>query len=848
MDRGIDEARRVRLVREALELDPAARSAYLDAECGDDPELRRSVQRLLDEAIALESTTPTVVHGEVDVPCIDLPDPMLGARLGPFRLRERIGRGGMGVVYRAEREEGGFAQTVAIKLIRRGFDFDEMQHRFLRERRILARLSHPNLARLIDGGVTGELRPWFAMEYVQGRTIRDWCDERRLDVRARVRLFLDVCAAVQYAHTQLVLHRDLKPGNVMVDEQGVVRLLDFGISRLLHDDSEADNTLTVAGPGMAFTPEYAAPEQLAGEPAGVAADVYALGVILYELITGVLPHEVSRHDLVAAQHRLRTQPVPSLATAIQRTTGNGSRPDHAAVVAQRLAARGQPLRAYLAAVRGDLNRILAKALAVDPEERYPTVESFADDLRRWLAGAPVRASGRRWTYRLRKFVARNAAAVTVAIVLLLGLLVSLAWALERAHRERQQRELAQVELRRSNAVRDYIALMFRTAAEAQTGGEISARDVLARSSERLFSQFRNDPETGRVTALMVAELYLAMGDVDGAEPLLQRIIATAGDGADDHVARAHRQLAELEYRRGRLEQALHQIDAAQAIWRADPKRNALALGGSENLRAQVLRGLGRLGEALEVQSAAIGERQRVLLEPDEDLADAYNNLAIILMAAFRFDEAMVMSDHALEIQRQLGAEHSVQAIAVLGTRASILTAQGRHAEAEGTYRTLIDLRSRLYGDSSLDLALLLGSLGTSILYQQRHAEAAEVLERAVAMAVRHDGGTHPSIMTLRMSLAGSYARMGRGEDALAVLAAVQEWLDTQGDNPSLRAMLHTGRSRALLSMGHLRAARAALAEAEATYAAMGVSGEQFNAWLESLRSDLEAAERQQASR
>lgn len=836
-----DDPRIPRLVRAALEMDPAERDAFLQAQCDQEPTLYKAVVTMLADASKIEADTATCVHG---APVSDErkdTDPMLGARLGPFRLRERIGRGGMGVVYRAEREDGGFAQTVAIKLIRRGFDFDEVQRRFLRERRILARLNHPNLARLIDGGVTVDQRPWFAMELVQGQSIRSWCDEQRLDVRGRVRLFLDVCAAVQYAHTQLVVHRDLKPGNVMVDERGVVRLLDFGISRLLHDEPDAEATMTMAGAGMAFTPEYAAPEQLAGEPAGVAADVYALGVILYELITGVLPHEVDRHDLVTAQHRLRTQPVLSLATAIARMDARraGDQPDE---TARRLTARSQPMRGYLAAVRGDLNRILGKALEVEPTQRYPTVESFVDDLRRWLSGAPVKASGRHWPYRLRKFVLRNRAAVSVAVVLLLALLAALAWALERAHREQQQRELAQVELRRSNAVRDYMALMFRSVAEQEGGeGEVSARDVLIRSSDRVFTQFHNDPETGRTTALMMAELYLAMGDPDGAQPLLDRILAASADHRDDVSARAHVLMAQLEYRRGQPEHALVQLDAAQSIWRDQPERNALAINESQNARTQVLRGMGRVNDALAIQQGVVDERLALLPAPDEALADAYNNLAITQMAAFRFDEAERSSTQALAVQQALGIEHSANAIALLGTRASVLTALGRHDDAESTYRTLIGLRARLYSDSSLDMALLLGSLGTSILYQQRFAEAAEELERAVAMASTHRADDNASVLTLRIALAGAYARMQRADDALKQLAIVQTRLDRLGDNPSLQAMLHAGRARALLASGDLDAAQASLADAEAAYTAMGVSGEQFNTWLQPLRSDLEQA-------
>ncbi|MFB9066708.1 serine/threonine-protein kinase [Pseudofulvimonas gallinarii] len=839
----LDDPRLLKLVRAALERQPGDRGDFVSAQCAGDAALLSAAEALLRDAEAIESGTATWVHGDDDRPRGAATDAMLGQRLGPFRIRERIGRGGMGVVYRGEREEGGFAQTVAIKLIRRGFDYDDVQQRFLRERRILARLSHPNLARLVDGGVTADQRPWFAMELVQGESIRSWCDQRRLDVRARVRLFLDVCAAVQYAHTQLVVHRDLKPGNVMVDEQGVVRLLDFGISRLLHDEAEAELTMTAAGPLMAFTPEYAAPEQLAGEPAGVAADVYALGVILYELVSGALPHDVDRHDLLAAQHRMRTRPVPSLGTAILRGADAGGG-DEDETVTQRLARRGQAMRSYLSAVRGDLNRILGKALAVEVPQRYATVDAFADDLRRWLAGAPVKVSGRGWAYRLRKFVTRNAVAVSLVVALLVGLLVSLAWALERAYSERQQRELAQTELKRSNAVRDYIALMFRVAADREGEGDVSAREILSRSSARLFSQFRNDTGTGYTTALMVAELYLAMGDTEGARPLLERILSASGPQADaDTLARANALQGQLEYRRGQPDRALEHLDHAQAIWRRAPARNALAINDSQGMRAQILRGMGQLNEALAIQQAVIEERHRLLPTPDEALADAYNNLAITLMAAFRFDQAGEASDRALAIQQALdiGQSGSSNAIALLGTRASILTAQGRHAEAESTYRELIGLRDQLYGEASLDSALLLGSLGTSILYQQRYEEAAETLHRAVTMASGQGGGDNPSILTLRIALAGSYARMGRGDDALAVLASVQERLDAQGGNPSLQAMLHAGRARALLALRRLPHARAALADAEASYAAMGVSGDQFNAWLKPLRTDIEEA-------
>jgi serine/threonine protein kinase len=295
-----------RILRDALDLDATERTNFIAEHCAGDPRLRGQVEALLLRAEA---------SSEDDEGPIRETDAFVGQRLGAFRLGERIGRGGMGVVYRGTREGADFSQEVAIKLIRRGFDFDDVHARFRRERRILARLDHPNLARFIDGGVAPDGRPWFALEYVDGTAITRWCDAHRMPVRRRVHLFLEVCAAVQYAHEHLVVHRDLKPANILVDGAGRVRLLDFGIARLLDDDGE---TLAATGIRSLFTPEYAAPEQFGGESAHVATDVYALGVILYELLVGALPYPINRHDLAIAEDIVRRQPPQSPTQAIAR--------------------------------------------------------------------------------------------------------------------------------------------------------------------------------------------------------------------------------------------------------------------------------------------------------------------------------------------------------------------------------------------------------------------------------------------------------------------------------------------------------------------------------------------------
>ena len=301
------------ILRDALDVaNGEERDAFVRERCGADAALAARVASMLrgageaDEGTAEESASA---------------DPLVGTLLGPFRVGERVGRGGMGVVHRGVREGEDFAQEVALKVIRRGFDFDDVHARFLRERRILARLDHPHLARFIDGGVAPDGRPWFALEFVRGEPITRWCDEHGLDIRARVRVFLDVCAAVQYAHTQLVVHRDLKPANILVDNDGRVKLLDFGIAKLVGNDDEAGEFPTTIGPRHALTPEYAAPEQFAGGSAGVATDVYCLGVILYELLTGVLPYEIDRTDLAAAERIVRETPPQAPLAALARASG-----------------------------------------------------------------------------------------------------------------------------------------------------------------------------------------------------------------------------------------------------------------------------------------------------------------------------------------------------------------------------------------------------------------------------------------------------------------------------------------------------------------------------------------------
>ena len=499
----------LRIVRDALDAEPGERAHFVTARCAGNAALRERVDAMLRN-----------LDGEGDAQTI-AGDALIGERLGPFRIAERIGKGGTGVVYRGMRDGADFTQTVAIKLIRRGFDFDDVQARFLRERRILARLNHANLARFIDGGVAPDGRPWFALEFVDGDAITRWCDAQRLDVRERVRLFLDVCAAVQYAHGQLVVHRDLKPGNVLVGGDGTVRLLDFGIARLLEGSDDATAPLTVAGSSYALTPEYAAPEQFAHAAAGVASDVYSLGVILYELVTGVLPYVLDSHDLAAAQRTVRETPPESPTQAITRS--EDGRPD----TATRLAARRSGIAAYRSTVRGDLARILDKALAKEPARRYASVQAFADDLSHWLDGAPVQATGNSLRYRLGKFLRRHRLSTALATLALAGIIAGAATALWQAHLARQQAQSA-------IAMKDAVLELLRQSDVRDEHDRISVADLLERGGASL----RALPAGSELRIEMLGVLLRLHLDLNAQQRGVELAQAELGSEPDWRLARS----------------------------------------------------------------------------------------------------------------------------------------------------------------------------------------------------------------------------------------------------------------------------------------------------------------------
>ena len=406
------------IVADALDQSPGDRAAFVAAACADDDALRHEVESLLEHSG--EKTNLDAFAADLSWTRAEEKDARVGQLVGDYRILHPIGRGGMGAVYLAERADREFEKKVAIKILKRGTDTDEVLRRFRRERQILAQLAHPNIAHLLDAGTTDDGLPYFAMEHVQGTPITEFCDARNLALTPRLELFLKVCAAVQFAHRNLIVHRDIKPGNIFVTEEGEPKLLDFGIAKLL-TPAAADIQLTMQD-RQRLTPGYASPEQVRGKPVTTASDVYSLGALLFELLTGQPPHRFS-------------SPHPT-ETEMLRVIAEGELP------AASSAAQRPDMRREL---RGDLDNILASALRKEPERRYSGVAAFAEDLRRFLDRRPVRAHKDTFGYRTSKFVRRNRLAVAATALVFLALVTGLGVAAWQANVAAEQARVARAE-------------------------------------------------------------------------------------------------------------------------------------------------------------------------------------------------------------------------------------------------------------------------------------------------------------------------------------------------------------------------------------------------------------------
>jgi len=684
-----------------------------------------------------------------------LPDPLLGATLGAYTILRPLGSGGMGSVYLAERREG-FQQQVAIKTLRRGVDTDDVIRRFLAERQILAQLDHPNVAKLFDGGTTPDGRPYFVMEFVRGEPITAHADAQRLDVPARLDLMKTVAGALQHAHQHLVVHRDLKPSNVLVSHDGVVKLLDFGIARLIGSEHRWGQTRTSTGLRM-LTPAYAAPEQVAREPVTTATDVYQLGALLFELLAGVRPFDRDLPEAELERHIAQIDPDP-LSKAVRRAPSP--------TAALRGFTQGRcPADALSRALQGDLDTIAAKALAKEPARRYSSAERLAEDIDRHLRGRPIAARRPTARYRFGRFVRRNRWFVpgAVAATMLLGLYLGSS---ARHNRQlMQERNLARAEAERAEAVTAFVTGLFASPNpwSGGTATEITVLEALDEGVRRINVEFADRPELQARLLGVIGESYHWLHRKEQAERVLRRAVdvleAVRGPNAiETLVARLHwgrtlnsgpgpdsalavlrpvlealsepssyeeaRLRAEVLGELARVHSGVPALDTSLAYYRASDEAFAALDPPEPVAHGEMLRHYSRvLGRSDRDGNTRIAERAVALLSaalpPDHiELAAAHQDLGSAYSGdPERLDDSLAQFDRALAVFEARLEPYDPNLLAVRNNRALLLSTMERFKESEEEYRTIEKLQrswepdSRGHADVLQNLASVLIGLG-----------------------------------------------------------------------------------------------------------------------------------------
>jgi eukaryotic-like serine/threonine-protein kinase len=723
------------LVDQALELAPGQREAFVAASCHDDDVIRREVLDLLDAddemgSGFLEQPAALGLGGhDGDAEEQAGPDPMVGRLIGAYRLESLLGRGGMGAVYLARRADDEYEQRAAVKLLHPGFASAGLVRRLRGERQILALLDHPNIAKLLDGGTTEDGQPYLVMELIAGERIDAYCDEHGLGVRERLLLFRKVCAAVYFAHQNLVVHRDLKPSNILVTAQGTPKLLDFGIAKLV-DASELPPSGEVTKSLLhAMTPSYASPEQLAGRNVTTVSDVYSLGVILYKLLTGRLPRQVDLRSPQALQAALAREPEkPSMAAGREDDEGSAS------PLAGRPRGDTRQLRRQLS---GDLDTIVLMALRPEPERRYGSVEQLTDDLRRHLDGLPVRARRDTFTYRAGKFLRRNRLAVSAAAVifgLALGLATTATLQARRIARERevaeQQRARAERERDKAQRVAKFMAALFETAGNTQ---EMTARELLDQGAAKLYGELAGDDPEVRATLLAaIGGVYAEIGlSIEAKRHLDEALRVREKLFGADHldVAEVANQLGVAALQASQLAAAEQRARQALRIREQQLGRNDPLVADSLLLLAATYRDMQRLDAAEELTVRALRIQESRFGPAASEVANTHNLLGMIYRDRGNLAAAEAAHRRALANQKyRLRPDHPDLA-SLLNNLGMVLLDRGMLEESFPYYRRSIDLKERSDGQTPR-LAMSLYNLGRLETLLGLYAQAEPRLVRA----------------------------------------------------------------------------------------------------------------------
>jgi serine/threonine-protein kinase len=723
----------------AVACDPQDRRHFVDEACNGDLALHAEVSALLANDRADEFLEP-MNASRVSAPLDSESDPFIGRRVGRYEIARRIGEGGMGNVYLGVRTED-YTSQVAIKVVRRGMDSELVLSRFKDETQFQAALGkHPNIAQMVDAGETEEGLPYFVMQYVDGQRIDHWCDRNRLSVRRRLELFRDVCAAVQFAHQNTVLHRDLKPSNILVTEEGRPILIDFGIAKLLDDAADAtmpERTLT----GMqVLTPEYASPEQVRGERLTTASDVYSLGVVLYELLTGERPYRLdTRTPLQMAQVISDVAPLKPSEAVSRHGTSGAKQVYNESDAAENIAhARDSTPGRMSRALRGDLDRIVLMALHKEPSRRYASAEQLSADIDRHLRGLPVLAHADSLAYRAKKFIRRNRVPVTFAALTVACLIGGIIGTTSQMFRAEEAHRLADREAETAHDVLEFFVLDMIAAADPGVDGhDVTVFELLNEAEVKIDDRFAGRPVVQATLRHVLAQTYSSLGLTRESLNQFQR----AFDSRRELLGLAHR----------------------------DTLESMVGLGGA-------LDDAGRLEEAAAMLSDAVGRGERALGNEDPVALDAQAALGETLQSLSRYNEAEPLLRRTLSAQQRILPEGDEQILTTMSSLAACLRVQGKLADAEAVSKDFLDLARRVKGPSHPATMSAMNGLGLLLFDRQKWNEALAVHRELLTIAEGALPPGHFHLPLFRGNVGDCLLKLGRDDEAEPLLLAAYEGL------------------------------------------------------------------------
>ncbi|MGO9933429.1 MAG: protein kinase domain-containing protein [Steroidobacteraceae bacterium] len=755
----------------------AERAAHLERSCGEDAELRLSVASLLDFDRRREDPLLNAIGAAAESLLEDHRDRLIGTRVGPYRVVSILGHGGMSTVYRGERDDSQYRQTVAIKVLQHAALHPRLRSRLHSERHILATLDHSSIARLIDSGDLEDGTPYLVMEHVDGESIDAYCDSRTLFIRERIELFIAVCAAVHYAHRNLVVHRDIKASNIFVTHDGTPKLLDFGIAKLLAPETLSHTLPVTRLQERILTPENAAPEQVLGRPITTATDIYALGVLLYQLLTGRSPYRLLSYSQLQLERAIcMDDPVRPSQMVVSRLKGENEA--DRSRISDRRGLSPQRLRARLS---GDLDAIVAMAMRKEPDRRYPSVEAFADDLQRHLLGQPVRARQGDWRYNSAKFLRRNLFAVLGAAAVFVGLVVIAGMTLWQNHRIGLARDATAQERDRAQQVSAFLVDVFSQADPFNAQGrEVTAKDLLDRGAEKITGNTNLQPEVRAQLLESIGLAYRRQGLNERAIPLFEQAVAIRREErplnkgvlavALADLARTLADAGHLVSAEGYMQQAiaLSQNNDAPSIATAD----ILVQYGHFllNVKSDPELAKKQFTDALVIYRGDPG---------DQHLAIA-STLSALASAAIWSGDYMLSEQYqreALNIFRATVSRNHPDHAVALASLGYILTERGKYAEAEQTLNEALEIERSVFGADNQRIASIEADLGA--LYQREGdpVRAMASTQDALRITTSRLGGGHyltgyylDSIADLYLQINNLDAAENHARQALAVYA------------------------------------------------------------------------------